>query len=109
MHLDNLAILVRDVPNVWDAFDMHHGSAQLLPNGAGHDQHSDGEDEPEQAQRPWTKLTRPSVTPLLGKQAHRIAHAMKADIIRRIKEECETLSQAHHIKGNGLAYIMAPL
>jgi len=34
---------------------------------------------------------------------------MRADIIRRIKEECETLSRAYHIKGTGLAYTIAPL
>jgi hypothetical protein len=34
---------------------------------------------------------------------------MKANIIRRIKEECEIPSQAHQIKGNGLAYTIAPL
>jgi Mn-dependent DtxR family transcriptional regulator len=45
----------------------------------------------------------------MGKKAHRIAHAMQADIIRRIKEECETPSHAHQIKGNGLAYTIAPL
>ena len=51
VHLDDLAILVRDVPGVWDAFDMYHGGAQRLPKGAGHDQQGDGEDDPEQAQR----------------------------------------------------------
>ena len=33
-----------------------------------------------------------------GKKAHRIAHAMQGDIIRRIKEECETPSHAPQIK-----------
>ena len=46
---------------------------------------------------------------LLEKIAHRIVHAMQANIIRRIKEECETPSQTHHSKGKGLAYTIAPL
>src|SRR4029453_10963395 len=64
VHLDDLAILVRDVPGVWDAFDMHHGGAQRLPKGAGHDQHGDGEDDPEQAQSAWTRLTMHLIAPL---------------------------------------------
>ena len=46
VHLDDLAILVRDVPGVWDTFDMHHGGAQWLPKDAGRDQHDDGKYDP---------------------------------------------------------------
>jgi hypothetical protein len=50
VHLDDLAIPVRDVPGVWDAFDMHHGGAQRLPKGAGRDKHGGGAYDPEQGQ-----------------------------------------------------------
>ena len=50
-HLDYLAMHVRDVPSLFCAFDLHHGGAQRLPNGAGCEKRGDGEDDPEQAKR----------------------------------------------------------
>ena len=35
VHLDDLAILVRDAPGVCDAFDMHHSGAQRVGKGLG--------------------------------------------------------------------------
>jgi hypothetical protein len=51
VHLDDLAVHVRDMPGLCGAFDLHHGGAQRLPKGAGRDKRGDGEDDPEQAQR----------------------------------------------------------
>src|SRR5215211_2836961 len=64
VHLDDLAILVCDAPGLCCAFDMDHGGAQRLPKDAGRDEHGDGEYDPEQAQRAWTRLAMHSVSPL---------------------------------------------
>src|SRR5215211_2920234 len=64
VHLDYLAIPIRNVPGLFGAFDMHHSCAQRLSKGAERDNHGDGEDGPEQAQRAWTRLAMHSVSPL---------------------------------------------
>src|SRR5262249_8062032 len=56
---------------------------------------------PEQAWRCIVSLLSVTRNPQL--RHNRIAHEMKADIIRWIKEECEIPPQAHHTRGDGLA------